>query len=109
MFTKFTEGVIYFRCVNITRSFHGGSANNCDNGIGNARDADGKDRTLGYSTIWILIGKKMYILSVADNSQEILNTFKSPETLAPARIPMPAGKYTEKTEKKSCICPSVTV
>lgn len=37
-----------------TCSFHSGSTNNGDNGIGNARDADGKDRTLGYGTIWIL-------------------------------------------------------
>jgi hypothetical protein len=49
--------LLYFWYVNIiTCSFHSGSTNNGDNGIGNARDADSKDRTLGYGAIWILIG-----------------------------------------------------
>lgn len=36
-------------------------------------------------------------------------TFKSPDILAPANIPVAAGKKMAKTEKKLCEVPSLTL
>jgi hypothetical protein len=51
----------------------------------------------------------MFTLPVmqGDNVKSIKSTFKSPDILAPANIPVAAGKKMAKTEKKLCKVPSL--
>lgn len=48
----------------------------------------------------------MYVVwFIIDTGSHLFITFKSPEILAPASIPVAAGKKIANTEKKSCCIP----
>jgi hypothetical protein len=71
---------------------HCGSTNDGHSGVRDAANNNGQDRSFGNSRIWVL--KKKLLIRLIDFYQVLISdlTFRSPETLAPARIPILAGK-----------------
>ena len=62
-------------------------------GVSKARDDDGQNRSLWNGAVWVLMKREISVVRI---DRRVLDpdlvTLRSPDTLAPARIPIPAGK-----------------